>query len=269
MKTKIALLSFLSLLTLLLLDANNLIAKNGGSPGGRSSSGGDFGASCGQGGCHGGGHITQNGIITTNIPSRGYTPGSSYTIVVAGTSGSGSKFGFELAAENSINSTAGTLVNSSVREKVLTNGHATHTSAGNTGTAGNFGWTLNWTAPVSGTGAVTFSTAVIVANGNNATSGDSTRVFSITLQESTTTNINETELSNTKLFPIPVVNYLNISSELKTQIEFSLFNMEGKLLANSQLNPIDKIDLTRIGKGFYFVVLTAGEAKFVKKIIKA
>lgn len=269
MKTKITLAFFASLLALFCVNYNNVSANAGGSPGGRSSSGGDSGNSCGQGGCHGGGHTTQSGIITTNIPSSGYVPGTTYTVGVAGTSGSGTKFGFELAAENSMNATAGTLAASSAREQVLANGHGTHTSTGNTGTSGSFGWSFNWTAPAAGTGNVKLSTAVLVANNNGTNSGDNTIVFNTTISENTsTTSVSELNATNTRLFPNPVVDYLNIQSQILSVYHVKVMNVEGKIVFDSPVFPIDKIDLSSLEKGIYFVVIKNDNSQFTQRIMK-
>mgnify|MGYP000149910485 CR=1 FL=1 len=212
MKTKITLGTFAILLALFFTSYSDVVANSGGSPGGFSSSAGDSGNSCGQGGCHGGGHTLQAGIITTNIPAAGYTAGSTYRINIAGTSGTGSKFGFEFAAENSSNATAGTLTAASTgsREQIRSNGQATHTSSGNTGTMGNFGWQLDWVAPAAGSGSITFSTAVLVANNNGANSGDVTLRSNTTVSEASLTSVTKITPDNTKLYPNPIESHLNI-----------------------------------------------------------
>ncbi len=270
MKTKITLGTFAILLALFFSSYNDVIANAGGSPGGRSSSGGDSGSSCGQGGCHGGGHTIQNGIITTNIPTSGYTPGMTYRINVAGTSGSGTKFGFEFAAENTSNATAGTLAAASAgsREQIRSNGHATHTSTGNSGVSGNFGWQLDWTAPVSGTGNVRFSSAVLVANNNGMNSGDATLIDSTIVSEATTTFISELNENNTKLYPNPVENNLNIFSENSKINRVLIFNVEGKIVLDAAINSVDQIDVSNLIKGVYFVTVKSDEAQFTQRILK-
>ena len=270
MKTKITLGTFAVLFAVLFAGYSDVIANAGGPSGGNSSSGGDSGTSCGQGGCHGGGHTIQNGIITTNIPTSGYTPGMTYRINVAGTSGTGTKFGFELAAENSTNATAGTLAPASTgsREQIRSNGHATHTSSGNTGVSGNFGWQLDWTAPSAGTGDVRFSTAVLVANNNGMNSGDVTIIDSTTVSEATTTFISEISNENTKLYPNPMENNLNIFSKNSTLNYLTIMNIEGKIILNASINSVDQIDVSHLVKGIYFVTVSNDESRLTKKMIK-
>jgi hypothetical protein len=54
---------------------------------------------------------------------------------------------------------------------------ATHSSSDSTS------WTVTWTAPSSGSGMVTFSLAVLAADGNIDTEGDSSGVFSVQIAE--------------------------------------------------------------------------------------
>lgn len=219
----------------------------------------------------GGGHTIQNGFITTNIPVSGYTPGMTYRINVAGTSGSGAKFGFELAAENTSNATAGTLVGASTgsREQIRSNGHATHTTAGNTGVGGNFGWQLDWTAPSAGTGSIKFSTAVLVANGNGTNSGDNTIIFSTSVNEnSPSTSISELSESNTHFYPNPVVDYLSINTQVLTTNTIRVMNIEGKVVLETSVFPKDRINLSSLEKGIYFVIVKNNSSQFTKKIMK-
>lgn len=270
MKTKITLGTFVILLALFFTSYSDVIANSGGAPGGNSSSAGDNGNSCGQGGCHGGGHTLQAGIITTDIPMAGYTAGTTYRINVAGTSGTGSKFGFEFAAENASNATAGTLTAASTgsREQILSNGQATHTSSGNTGVMGNFGWQLDWVAPASGSGLITFSTAVLVANNNGANSGDATIRFSTSVDEASITSVNEITSDNTKLYPNPIENHLNIFSDNTAVNYLTVMNVEGKIVFESSISSVDRVDLSQLNKGIYFATVKSDKANFTQRVIK-
>ncbi len=270
MKTKITLGTFAILLALFFTSYSDVIANSGGSSGGFSSSAGDNGNSCGQGGCHGGGHTLQAGMITTNIPAAGYTAGMTYRINVAGTSGTGTKFGFELAAENASNATAGTLSPASTgsREQIRSNGQATHTASGNIGTMGNFGWQLDWVAPATGSGTITFSAAVLVANSNGTNSGDATLRSNTTVNESTITSVTEITADNTKLYPNPIENHLNIFSNNSAVNYLTVMNVEGKIVFETTISSVDRVDLSQLKKGIYFVTVKSDKANFTQRVIK-
>ena len=84
---------------------NSAESKANGSPGKKTGSPGDLGATCT--GCHAGTAAALSGIITTNIPATGYKKDSIYTITVTAVGGT-STCGFELTAESSTNAKVGT-----------------------------------------------------------------------------------------------------------------------------------------------------------------
>jgi hypothetical protein len=120
----------------------------GGSPGGYSGSPLD-GQNCTH--CHGGTPITQSGIISSNIDNSGYIPGSTYTITVS-VPGTGLK-GFEVSPLNSANQKTGTLI-AGFENRIPNSGKSVTQSI----TSGSDPaiWTFQWTAPIKGTGTVTF-----------------------------------------------------------------------------------------------------------------
>ena len=98
---------------------------------------------CGGGSCHGSTN-TVTPTLTTGIPSSGYTPGDVYSLTIGGTGGvSGSNGGFNLDASS------GTFSNSGTNAQIVS-GEVTHSNS-NSRT-----WTVDWTAPSSGSGDVTF-----------------------------------------------------------------------------------------------------------------
>ena len=119
----------------------------GGAPSGYTGSPFD-GKNCTN--CHGGSASTVAGMITSNIPAAGYTPGASYTITVT-VSGSGNK-GFEVSPQNAAGTLLGTLTAGSGNKLVGSGKYVTQSSS-LTGTAT---WSFGWTAPAAGTGSVTF-----------------------------------------------------------------------------------------------------------------
>ena len=143
-----------------------------GSPGGKSGSPGDGGATCTQ--CHGGTATPQSGWITSTIPVEGYEPGQTYSITATGTHAGVGKFGFELTSEDMAANKVGTLTVTNTVENQLVNGNnsITHKSAGTTPNGDTKSWTFDWTAPAAGTGDVTFYSAFNAANGNGNNQGD-------------------------------------------------------------------------------------------------
>jgi len=182
-KTFYFLLSILFVPTILML-----YSYNSGSPGGKTGSTGDGGATCTA--CHSGTASMQGGWITSDIPAEGYTAGETYTITVTGTHSGVVKMGYELTAENMFGNKKGTWTITETGRTQLANLNAsvTHT-AGGTGVSGNTNtWSADWTAPVAGSGSIKFNTAVNAANGNGSSTGDQIYTSMLNVSEAVVLN---------------------------------------------------------------------------------
>ena len=138
-----------------------------------ANSGGRFNSANGCG-CHGGaGGVTAqlNGLPTA------YEALTTYGLTVSMSTSPGTG-GFNLDANR------GTLSNGDANTQVASNGRqATHAYA-----PGTTSWTMDWTAPSSGSGSVLFKLAVLSGNGNGRTSGDGYDTISISVAEEVSTN---------------------------------------------------------------------------------
>ena len=162
-----------SILTILAMPAFLLLySYTGGSPGGKSGSPGDGGSTCTA--CHTGTAQAQSGLISTNIPFMGYEPGQTYTITVSANMSGISKYGHELTTEDAAGNKQGTfIITDPARTKTANGGKSTtHTSGGTVGNGNGISWSVDWTAPSSGTGNITFYTALNATNSNSSTSDD-------------------------------------------------------------------------------------------------
>jgi len=130
-----------------------------GAPAGYTGSPGD-GQHCVS--CHGGSATAVTNWITSDIPSQGYTAGTVYNITVTVT-GTGKK-GFEVSPQDATGVQLGTLAAGTGNHLVGGTKYVTHTSAGSS--SANKIWNFTWTAPVPGTGTVTFYGAMVVAKPN-------------------------------------------------------------------------------------------------------
>ena len=128
--------------------APNAISNPTGAPAGNTGSPSDA-TTCAES-CHGGSAVTQAGLITSNIPTAGYTPGTTYTIT-ASISGTGNK-GFQVSAQNTAGTELGSLI-AGTGSQIVGIKYITHSSA-KSSTAAT--WTFQWIAPAAGTGSVTF-----------------------------------------------------------------------------------------------------------------
>ena len=144
---------------LIVASASGVFAHSNGAPAAKTGSPGD-GSNCTS--CHGGTPVNVTGWITTNIPTQGYTGGSSYTITVTAT-GTGKK-GFELSPQNVAGAQLGVLAAGTGSKLVGGTKYVTHSSAGPS--SGTSTWSFTWTAPAAGTGTVNLYAAIVVAEPN-------------------------------------------------------------------------------------------------------
>ncbi|MEI6508397.1 MAG: choice-of-anchor V domain-containing protein, partial [Bacteroidota bacterium] len=129
-------------------------------------------------GCHSGSVITtgtnwNNISLTTNIPSGGYTPGTTYTITLSMTVTGISKWGFEATVLDGSGNMAGSFI-AGTGSSIQTSGsrsYINHNSSGNL-FSNTASWTFSWTAPSVGVSGITFYTTVNAANNDGNTSGD-------------------------------------------------------------------------------------------------
>ncbi|HJM55219.1 MAG TPA: choice-of-anchor V domain-containing protein, partial [Poseidonia sp.] len=167
----------LALLLVFLLTSGVLAPVNGHKTGKYNSS---SGCSC---------HTSSNTLTPTlsGEPSE-YTPGATYSLSI-GISTSHSSGGFSLDASDGIFS------NPSSNAQVITGGaSATHSTWTSTS------WTVDWTAPSTGTGTATLSLAVLGGNGQQNKAGDAVGTASYSIPEIASTN-NPPTISNLAIIP--------------------------------------------------------------------
>ena len=175
-----ALARLLTLTTVLLLIA--AVPSIEGNSSGKHS---QAGSGCG---CH----SNMGGVtVSHNFPSS-YAPGATYSVQVAfqGTSNpSGGGFNVEVSQGQLMNPGSGVQVNQQ-------GSSATHT------TSGAIVWSVDWMAPMGGTGAAIVDIAVMEINGNGANSGDGWATTQVTIPEGLPPN-DAPVVSNVLVSPSP------------------------------------------------------------------
>lgn len=147
MKAKRLLYIFIIAAVSIMISASLLYPS--GAPAAKTGSPGD-GANCSE--CHGQTATTTAGLITSNIPAAGYSPGQTYQITATNSLTGSGKFGFEVSPQNQAGAQLGTLVAGSGSKLVGGTKYVTHSNANSTTNT----WSFGWIAPAAGTGAVTF-----------------------------------------------------------------------------------------------------------------
>ena len=177
--TKLQLIGF-SVFGLLILLANSSLHPISGT-GGYTAAPGDSLCSA----CHTGNNTALNGEIEiSGLPST-IMQGTTYplTITVTNPNGNAVRAGFQIVALNANNTNSGTFSNNSPNSQLRNAGGKTylgHSPSVSFGAGTQISWTVNWTAPTSGSGNITIYGATVIANGNGANTGDRVRFSNIT-----------------------------------------------------------------------------------------
>ncbi len=247
------------------------IGSTSGSPAGRTGSPGD-GVSCAASGCHAGGATTQAGLITSNIPIEGYSPGQTYTITGTITTSGKTKFGFQISPQNTTGNLKGSLIltNTSATQLVGSGKYVTHKSTGTSFPSGTATWSFNWTAPAAGSGALTFYGAFNSSNNNGSSTGDAISLSSLAVSEGPTGISDIYNNSNqVVVYPNPVSDklYITSSSIGPENMTVGIIDVAGKLV--KEIKTTDgSIDFNDITKGYYVLKIKTPDGIFIKKVIK-
>lgn len=222
--------------------------------------------------CHGGGAaISKTGIISTTIPTEGYVPGNTYTVTVTLNNPGTTRFGFQLSPQSQNGTRLGTWGAATAETQVVSQKWATHKSAGTTGNNTKV-WTLQWTAPVAGTGDVTFYGAFNIANGDDNTTGDIIWKSTHTISEQGANGLETAGKLQIDAF-VDANNTLQVRlPEMGTaNADIRLVDLNGKLLENWTSATI--LDgqwngaLPQMSAGIYLVQVQAGSMVGTKKIV--
>lgn len=247
----------ISALILPMLFINNGINSSpNGTPGARTGSPGDGGGTCYTSGCHTGAPTEAIGILSTNVPTEGYTPNTAYTVTVTLT-GTGNK-GFQVSPQ----SPSGTLLGSIAAGtgNWVIGKFVTHSTPKSTATAV---WTFQWTAPAKGTGDVNFYGAFAITRNTTKT-----QVLKVT--EKIGSGIQESDLFSVNVFPNPVSDQLNLLFNNNTKnAVIDLLDLNGKEILHKELNNNtveNAIDVSSVNEGNYIVKIKAGDHIYYKKI---
>jgi hypothetical protein len=233
----------------------------GGAPAGNTGSPAD-GQNCTH--CHGGSASTVQNWITSDVGTEGYIPGQTYTITVTVT-GSGNK-GFEVSPQNVAGDKLGTLIAGTGNKLAGSGKYVTHSSSSS---ANPKVWTFQWTAPVSGTGEVTFYGAF-------ALNMSSTRLSTLVIPENTATGIKEEAISpKVTIYPNPVYNNLNVSFNLtiSAEVTISLVNTSTGIKTVLAMEYISqgaqnhRFDCSEQQAGLYVLLIESGKQCLESKVL--
>lgn len=238
---------------------------SGGTPGGKTGSPGDGGSTCTD--CHSGTATPVEGWISSDIPTLGYEVGETYTITAEAMEDGVSKFGFELTAEDASGNKVGTFaVVNGETQLANSNASVTHTSSGTSGTNSKT-WTMEWTAPATDIGEVTFYGAFNATNGNGGTSGDMVFTSMMSVDESSVGFGEELAVAEFTFGPNPSFGNVQANHQYNSA-QINIIDLSGKTVfsVNSYISG-SAIDLSSLNSGVYFIQLQAENAVKSQKLV--
>ncbi len=220
--------------------------------------------------CHGGGNFNPDPVIElldNGVPVTRYAPGQTYELqLTINASNFPSGFGFQMVGLDPANNSGGSFgVAPTGTRTIQINGRSYFEHAQR---LAQNQFAIDWTAPASETGNISFYAVGNTVNSNGNTTGDIAATTSLTVMEdpdvaSASTYIEE----QITVFPVPVESYLYV--DLGTlQMKYNglhILNVQGQVV-NSSLE--SAIDLSNIASGSYVAVIQLNDVFVAKRFIK-
>ncbi|MEM9549271.1 MAG: choice-of-anchor V domain-containing protein [Bacteroidota bacterium] len=123
-----------------------------------------------------------------------------------------------------------------------------------------------WTAPVEGSGNVTFYYSANAVNGNGSASGDGGVNSQFRLFETTTSTENVKDLIVT-VYPNPTSDFITIT-DLNSEINYTIVDPKGQKVSASKSFGETTIDLRDFNTGLYFLTIQKDDMLITKRIFK-
>lgn len=237
--------------------------------------------------CHTGNTLNATGgsfsVTCPTMPGWAYTPGQTYQIEITVSRTGINLYGFALEALTATGTNAGSFIHVNPAQtwtraaaiNGVSRNAATHKKNGGVGT-GTKTFLIDWVAPATNIGVVTFYACGNAANGNGTSSGDFIYTLTQPLTVSTASIDSPDEvLTGVNIFPNPVASVFNVSLNLteKEPLKIEVYNLAGQyqeLLLNKEEQP-GKHNYTfdvqkRYAAGLYLLKVSAGNKVMYKKV---
>ena len=227
--------------------------------------------------CHTGNALNSGGLmtITSDIPNNQYTPGQVYNMTATVSKEGMPIFGIGVEALKSSNTNGGTLsITNAAETQILsaanTRINVVHKLNGGLQT-GTKSFAFRWTAPVAGTGNITFYGAGVAGNNSNSNAGDFVYTTTLAVTEAIANAIAPAfEPENIRIYPNPANDWLNVATDLKDIQTISIMDINGKIVATSDANAMTTMYVKSLESGLYFIqaVNKDGNVVAVQKFVK-
>lgn len=183
--------------------------------------------------CHGSGRSVEVEIIVLSDSGDTvdtYIPGEDYTakVLIEGVAWFPEGFGFQMVSLLDDNSDVDGWSDPGSNVQITQLASRSYAEHSFPKAIGDFD--VKWTAPMAGSGEVTFYAGGNGVNRNNSNSGDGANLATLKLAESTSTSTLEHENRTISIYPNPTADYLTIDMDLIGETEARIFihDMQGK-----------------------------------------
>jgi len=210
---------------------------------------------------------TATGWITSNIPPIGYTPGATYTITLSTTDANTSKMGFQITAETPAAKVGAWIITNSSRTQLKGPATVTHTAAGTDPIGTPNSWTMDWVAPVAGTGTLNFFAAVNASDASGTNQGDLIYVTQLTVNESNVGLAENFDRIIGNIYPNPATNMIRLDAPISSEIRI-FDNMGRNVMSFTANNEALSIDISTLNKGIYYMNISLNGQVAARSFIK-
>ncbi|RYD54783.1 MAG: T9SS type A sorting domain-containing protein [Sphingobacteriales bacterium] len=235
---------------------------------------------CASSGCHNADAAATTGAITVKMKGgtsmeNKYMPGKTYVITITGSHATFSRFGYQIVALNGSNANIGTFANPSNSSKISLNTIVEHAAALPKNSSGNFEASVEWTAPATSSGPVTFYGIINAVNANGQSSGDavSNRIDKVLADGTNVADVNSQMTVTT--YPNPATNKVAVKIENAGTGTYTInaFDLAGKKMmertvVNNSNTLLETIEIEKWAAGLYHVQIMKDGVKHVTPIMK-
>jgi hypothetical protein len=208
-----------------------------------------------------------------------YVPGQTYdvTVKINAERGTPSGYGFQMVALNAPLNENGDAINNWMDNAANLKVVSLNTGRDyveHDGVSRNGEFTVQWEAPVEGTGDVSFYAAGNGVNLNGGSSGDGASSTKKSIVEAPPVSVfNLLDITNTTIGPNPANEFININrgDRLEENWQFTLYSLNGGVLRNAEMNSGMEsltMDLFGIQPGVYVFQVSNGIQQQAIRFIK-
>ena len=194
-----------------------------------------------------------------------YLPGQVYRVKISHiAAGAPDQYGFQmLALIDSDESDVAGFSNPTGNTQIATANNRQYIEQNGSSTESSF--EADWTAPIEGSGNVTFYFSGNAVDGNNMNSGDGADTGSTTIVEAPTSDVSNAFYAELQIFPNPSNGIFNIAGINNSEATFELYDLLGaRVMSKSILG--QAIDLGAFSDGVYLLRIQNEKQSITKKI---